>query len=424
MNIGFEIYKQVEPLGNFVAPAEYGLTPQEKAEIGTKSIPKLLKKILKDVTFFRQTPDPSFVPSQPSPTPAVTSRLSAVNSQPSTPIHIPYSNVASAVLNVQSQKDHSMDRSTCDDHGAQFVPQALPMARSSSTTSLMIPSLSNVAESERTLDHTIEGGNSPRNLYIDESQYNDASPSAPILVRKSSAPNYRPMTTPSILQSTFVSGRPPTLPLEDFSNNRDVPGLSPNGNALAPTVDRADVSHHSSPTHKKRDPATTQNVPGGETYWLVPQAPNPHTSEAQAEGQRGGPVSPREVTSPALSSSVSGLAQSPPESKLSISRGDVTCRDDNIGIDSVLGQSSTMPISKVDTETSSTSGHSHLVINSDSLWAHQPHVKDISSTKESGVSRSAPCVSLFLREQSIVVMQMLIYLIRNVKDGQPLNRMT
>lgn len=57
LEIAFEIYRHIEPLVNFVAPAEYGLVGEEKAEIGVRTISRLLRKILNDVTFFRHSPE-------------------------------------------------------------------------------------------------------------------------------------------------------------------------------------------------------------------------------------------------------------------------------------------------------------------------------------------------------------------------------
>ncbi|XP_053991375.1 uncharacterized protein LOC128883241 [Hylaeus volcanicus] len=57
LKAAFSIYTQVEPLASFLGPAEYGLTPKQKIVIGVSLIPKLLKKIIADITFSRQSPD-------------------------------------------------------------------------------------------------------------------------------------------------------------------------------------------------------------------------------------------------------------------------------------------------------------------------------------------------------------------------------
>jgi hypothetical protein len=57
LKAAFSIYTQVEPLVSFLGPAEYGLTPKQKIVIGVSLIPKLLKKIIADITFSRQSPD-------------------------------------------------------------------------------------------------------------------------------------------------------------------------------------------------------------------------------------------------------------------------------------------------------------------------------------------------------------------------------
>ncbi|KJP86142.1 hypothetical protein AK88_04193 [Plasmodium fragile] len=49
----FEIYNQIEPLANFISQAEYGITPEEKVKIGVNIVGKLLRKLIHDVTFYR-----------------------------------------------------------------------------------------------------------------------------------------------------------------------------------------------------------------------------------------------------------------------------------------------------------------------------------------------------------------------------------
>ncbi|ETW40243.1 hypothetical protein PFNF135_05383, partial [Plasmodium falciparum NF135/5.C10] len=49
----FEIYNQIEPLANFISQAEYGITPQDKVKIGVHIVGKLLRKLIHDVTYYR-----------------------------------------------------------------------------------------------------------------------------------------------------------------------------------------------------------------------------------------------------------------------------------------------------------------------------------------------------------------------------------
>lgn len=84
LQAAISIYTHAEPLAHFIAPAEYGLTPHQKTEIGSKLISKLLKKILADITFFRRdTADqPLFMmhapPVKPNDLPANTQPASLV----------------------------------------------------------------------------------------------------------------------------------------------------------------------------------------------------------------------------------------------------------------------------------------------------------------------------------------------------------
>ncbi|VTZ66488.1 acid phosphatase, putative [Plasmodium chabaudi chabaudi] len=49
----FEIYNLIEPLANFISQAEYGITPEEKVKIGVNIVGKLLRKLIHDVTYYR-----------------------------------------------------------------------------------------------------------------------------------------------------------------------------------------------------------------------------------------------------------------------------------------------------------------------------------------------------------------------------------
>ncbi|CRG95807.1 acid phosphatase, putative [Plasmodium gallinaceum] len=49
----FEIYNLIEPLANYISQAEYGITSEEKVKIGVNIVGKLLRKLIHDVTFYR-----------------------------------------------------------------------------------------------------------------------------------------------------------------------------------------------------------------------------------------------------------------------------------------------------------------------------------------------------------------------------------
>lgn len=78
----------------------------------------------------------------------------------------------------------------------------------------------------------------------------------------------------------LLLGRSPGQYSEDVTSNRDSAMLSPSVSRMGSSAYiqggdsfRSDcASHHSSPTHKKRDSMANQSTIGGETYWLVPQA--------------------------------------------------------------------------------------------------------------------------------------------------------
>lgn len=53
LEAAFKVLAVAEPLGNYAQPQEYGLTAEEKVEIGASVVSKLLKKILRDLTFWR-----------------------------------------------------------------------------------------------------------------------------------------------------------------------------------------------------------------------------------------------------------------------------------------------------------------------------------------------------------------------------------
>lgn len=135
LHIAFEIYNNVVPLSNFVSPAEYGITPEEKAEIGSRSISRLIRKILKDVTFFRQASD------QP-----LTSATSSSNNRPVTATtQQETSTTADAVgysHGIQGRPDGtSVTGETCDN--APYVASAAsvnnPVSESRSRTPTPLP---------------------------------------------------------------------------------------------------------------------------------------------------------------------------------------------------------------------------------------------------------------------------------------------
>eukprot|EP00918_Siedleckia_nematoides_P036290 GHVU01078880.1.p1 GENE.GHVU01078880.1~~GHVU01078880.1.p1 ORF type:complete len:164 (+),score=10.65 GHVU01078880.1:424-915(+) len=53
LDTAMRIYSLLEPLGNFIAPSEYGLKRDQKVEIGVKTVRTLIKKVLSDITYPR-----------------------------------------------------------------------------------------------------------------------------------------------------------------------------------------------------------------------------------------------------------------------------------------------------------------------------------------------------------------------------------
>eukprot|EP00820_Chromera_velia_P012011 Cvel_22951.t1-p1 / transcript=Cvel_22951.t1 / gene=Cvel_22951 / organism=Chromera_velia_CCMP2878 / gene_product=Inositol hexakisphosphate and, putative / transcript_product=Inositol hexakisphosphate and, putative / location=Cvel_scaffold2311:15145-30706(+) / protein_length=1890 / sequence_SO=supercontig / SO=protein_coding / is_pseudo=false len=53
LNTAFDVHRYVEPLGNFAQPSEYGVTSDQKVKIGCSVVHKLMRKLIRDLTFWR-----------------------------------------------------------------------------------------------------------------------------------------------------------------------------------------------------------------------------------------------------------------------------------------------------------------------------------------------------------------------------------
>lgn len=174
LQAAFSIYTHVEPLAHFIAPAEYGLTAKQKTEIGIKLIPKLLKKILSDITFFRQPPDTDTQP--PFTTPPSGGKLS-----PTTeagwcgPVNVTYDGIplislppteSRGMVEAETRSPASVIQAPfpIEPHGIHAVAQQLPHLTGLGTS----PGLPRDTQEASNAEKTVDGHAEPRNSQGDQ----------------------------------------------------------------------------------------------------------------------------------------------------------------------------------------------------------------------------------------------------------------
>ncbi|KEG03045.1 acid phosphatase, putative [Plasmodium vinckei vinckei] len=102
----FEIYNLIEPLSNLISQAEYGITPEEKVKIGVNIVGKLIRKLIHDVTYYRDEEE-----------------RSKKNAKGSTAIkdayHISYMHSRSIARSEDPKQPYSQSGSKLSEHGSE-----------------------------------------------------------------------------------------------------------------------------------------------------------------------------------------------------------------------------------------------------------------------------------------------------------------